>query len=233
VQQPAASSANDGPRTVLLFGATGTAGGSVLQACLAAPEVGEVRAVVRRAPALAHPNLRLVVHQDFLDYGAVAAAFAGVDACFWCLGRSVRQVSGEAEYRTLTRDYAVTAARLLRQQSPAAAFHFISGQGTRADSRMMWARVKAEAERELLAVADAVCWRPAFIDGADAASAPRVYQRLRPLFRLLRPLRSLYVSGEEIGLAMLQATAEGWRSRVVENAEIRALAARRLAAEAS
>jgi hypothetical protein len=126
----------------------------------------------------------------------------------------------------LTRDYAVAAARALRAHSPPAAFHFISGQGTRPDSRMMWARVKAEAETELLAVADAVCWRPAFIDGADAASAPRLYQWLRPAFRLLRPFRSLYVSGEEIGLAMLLATEEGWRRRVVENAEIRQLARR-------
>ncbi|MGD9904581.1 MAG: hypothetical protein AB7U83_14040 [Vicinamibacterales bacterium] len=34
--------------TILLFGATGSAGGSVLRACLAAPEVSEVRAPVRR-----------------------------------------------------------------------------------------------------------------------------------------------------------------------------------------
>jgi uncharacterized protein YbjT (DUF2867 family) len=214
------------PRRVLLFGATGSAGGSVLRVCLRAPAVEEVRAIVRRPLSLADQKLGVWQHGDFADYGSVADAFTKVDACLFCLGISIRQVSGEAEYRRITRDFAVAAARLLRARSPEAAFHFISGQGTRADSRFVWARVKAEAETEVLSIADAVLWRPAFIDGADADHAPRLYQALRPLFRLLRPFRSLYVSGEQIGRAMLQATAEGIRRRVVENAEIRELAAR-------
>ncbi|HEX5872087.1 MAG TPA: NAD(P)H-binding protein, partial [Longimicrobium sp.] len=92
---------------VLVFGATGAAGGSVLRACLDSPHVSEVRAVVRRPLAVAHPKLRVVIHRDFLDYGAAAEAFAGVDACLWCLGISVRQTSGEDEYRTITHDYAL------------------------------------------------------------------------------------------------------------------------------
>jgi uncharacterized protein YbjT (DUF2867 family) len=214
------------PRRVLVFGATGSAGGSVLRVCLRVPAIEEVRAIVRRPLAVADTKLRVWQHRDFADYGAVGEAFADVDACLFCLGISIRQVAGEAEYRRITRDYAVAAAEALRARSPGAAFHFISGQGTRADSRFLWARVKAEAERDLLAVTDAVLWRPAFIDGADADHAPRLYQALRPLFRLLRPFRSLYVSGDEIGRAMLQATAEGLRRRVIENAEIRAIAAR-------
>ena len=43
---------------------------------------------------------------------------------------------------------------------------------------------------------------------------------------LLRPFRSLYVTGDDIGRAMLQATRERLRGRIVENAEIRAIAAR-------
>ena len=36
---------------ILVFGATGSAGGSVLRVCLAAPDVEEVRAIVRRSRA--------------------------------------------------------------------------------------------------------------------------------------------------------------------------------------
>jgi hypothetical protein len=94
------------------------------------------------------------------------------------------------------------------------------------NSRFTWARVKAETERDLMSLVHAVCWRPAFIDGESSNSSPRLYQFLRPLFRLLKPFRSLYVNGQDLGRAMLKATSENIRGRVMENAEIRDLANR-------
>lgn len=212
--------------TILIFGATGSAGGSVLRVALADPAVAEVRAIVRRPPAIAHAKLRLVMHDDYRDFTAVADAFHAVDACFYCLGKSVRQVSGEAEYRTITYDFAVAAAAMVQAGSPGAAFHYISGQGTSLTSRFMWARVKAEAERDLMVRCGAVCWRPASIDGVPSASEPLGYKVLRPVARvLLRPFPAWYVTGEDIGIAMLEATRRGIRNRVFENREIRTLAA--------
>jgi uncharacterized protein YbjT (DUF2867 family) len=211
---------------VILFGATGSAGGSVLSTCLRTARVSEVRVVSRRPIEVAHDKLRVLVHSDFLDFDAIGEAFRGVDACFYCLGVSVTQVPDEATYRTITHDFALAAARAVHAASPDAVFHFISGQGTRADSRFMWARVKAETEAELMDLVDAVCWRPAFIDGEDSRSAPRLYQAMRPLVRLLRPFKSVYVKGDDIGRAMLQATLEQLPGRVIENAEIRAIASR-------
>lgn len=209
---------------ILLFGATGSAGGSVLRVCLQSPQVDEVRIIVRRGPAFAHTKLRALIHADFQDYTKVADAFAGVDACLFCLGKSVSQVSGEEEYRKITHDFAMAAARALQAKNPAAAFHFISGQGTNLNSRMMWARVKAETERDLMQLCDAVCWRPGAIDGVSSESAPRVYRFTRPFFRVLRPFRSLYVSGEDLGRAMLRAVAQNMRGAIIENAQIRDLA---------
>jgi uncharacterized protein YbjT (DUF2867 family) len=210
---------------VLLFGATGSAGGSILEVCLASPQVEALRVITRRPLSRAHGKLREVVHADFEDYTPVAGAFAGADLCLFCLGVSVTQVSRD-EYRRITHDFTLAAAEALRAHSPSAAFHYISGQGTSSGSRFFWARVKAGTERELIERFGAVCWRPAAIDGELSDRAPWLYRAMHPLFRLLKPFRSLYVSGDDLGGAMLQAAAEGIRGRVIENAEIRAIAER-------
>ena len=218
---------------VLLFGASGSAGGCVLDMCLAAPDVKEVRSVVRRPLGMSHPKLREIRHTDFASYSGSEQIFAGVDACLFCLGKSVTQVSGEPEYRRITCDFSMAAALALREQSPDAVFHYVSGQGASLTSRFMWARVKAEAERALLDRVGALCWRPAGIDGKPSVSEPLIFKMARPAYRLFRSFRSLYVSGDDIGLAMLQAMDDGVRERIIKNAELRDMADRRRASQAA
>lgn len=88
---------------VLIFGASGSAGASVLKVCLSEPSVTSVRAIVRRPLAVADTKLEQVQHADFLDYAAVAPAFEDVQLCLYCLGVSVSQVPDESAYRRITR----------------------------------------------------------------------------------------------------------------------------------
>jgi NAD dependent epimerase/dehydratase family len=210
---------------VLLFGATGSAGAAVLDACLAASIVDEVRALTRRPLMSTHPKLRTYVHKDFLDYSTVQEAFRSIDACLFCLGVSATQVSKQ-DYRTITYSYTLAAAEMLKRQSPTAAFHYISGQGTKPNSRMFWSQVKAQVELDLISLIQADCWRPAFIDAKPSSSLPKLYAILHPIGRLLKPFPSLYIHGHDLGRAMLQATVESLRSRIIENAEIRQIASR-------
>lgn len=210
---------------ILLFGATGMVGNAVLEACLATPIVEEVRAITRRGLMSTSPKLRTYVHKDFLDYSTAQEAFRGIDACLFCLGTSVMQVSKE-DYRKVSYSMPLAAAEMLKQQSPGAAFHYISGKGTSLNSRMEWARVKAQAEQDLIALIHADCWRPAFIDAKPSASMPKFYALLVPLGRLAKPFPSFYVHGYDLGRAMLEATKENLRGRIIENPEIRQIAAR-------
>jgi nucleoside-diphosphate-sugar epimerase len=211
---------------ILLFGATGSAGAAVLDACLAASIVDEVRAITRRPMMHTSPKLRTYVHKDFLDYATVEEAFRSIDACLFCLGISATQVSQE-EYRTISYSYPLAAANMLKAKNPRAAFHYISGQGTKAGSRMFWARVKAQTEHDLIELVDADCWRPAFIDAKPSPTLPKIYGYIKPLGRLLlKPFPNLYIHGQDIGRAMLQATVEKLRRRTIENAEIRQIATR-------
>lgn len=209
---------------ILIFGATGAAGGAVLRTALASPLVDELHAIARRSLKIQDPKLKVVEHPNFLDFASASLAFKNVDACLYCLGISVTQVSGETEYRQITHDFAVAAAKALIVNSPNASFHFISGRGTSLESRMMWARVKAETERDLIQLCNATCFRPAFIDAELSDRAPALLQFLRPVFRVLKPFRSLYVSGEDLGKAMLKAVQLNVRGSILENPEIRQMA---------
>ena len=197
----------------------------MLRASLSAPAVTEVRALVRRSTGVTHPKLHEIIHSDYADYSDAIAAFTGVDACFFCLGISVQQVPDEPGYRRIHQRFPVAAATMLRQHSPGAHFHYVSGGRAALDSRWMWARVKAEAERELMTGFGATCWRPAMIDGTPPSPLPAVMVVLRPVLRtLFKPFRSMYVMNEDIGRAMLQATRQGIKNKIIENAELRDLA---------
>jgi hypothetical protein len=211
---------------ILIFGATGLAGGSILKACLVAPVIDEVRVITRRPVCLKHNKLREFVHNDFLNYSGVSDAFAGVDACLFCLGVSAMQVSGEDEYRRITHDITLAAAQELKKSSPSVIFHYISGQGTHGNSHFMWARVKAETEQELIKFMNSACWRPSFIDAEASVSSPRLFKVLQPALKLLKPFNRFYVEGQDLGRAMIQATIENIHGRVIENAEIREIASR-------
>ncbi len=196
-----------------------------MQACLNASVVKEVRVIVRRSLGRADGKLCEFVHPNYLNYDEVTDAFRAVDACLFCLGVSVTQVNKE-DFVKISHDYAIAAAQKLKAESPGAAFHYISGAGTSAESRTFWSRVKGETENELMELVGADCWRPAYIDAEPSATLPRAYALLRPALRLMKPFRSMYVAGEDLGRAMLDATKQKLRRRVIENAEIRELAAR-------
>jgi hypothetical protein len=199
----------------------------VLKTALADPGVTEARVIVRRTPKRTSDKLRVFLHDDFQNYDKVASAFDNVDACFFCLGVSSTQVKDEKDYRRITYDYALAAAKLLKTRSPKSSFHFISGRSTDVNGRWMWARVKGEAERDLMDLVGAVVYRPGAIDGEPSeAQAGTWYEPLRILFKLFAPFRSLYISGDDLGRAMLQATREGLRRTILENPDMRDLADR-------
>src|SRR5258706_9007100 len=192
---------------ILLFGASGTAGGAILQASLNTALVAELRVIVRTPLGRTESNLREFVRADYLDYTAVAAAFRAVDACLFCLGTSVTQVSKE-EYVKISHDYPVAAAKMLKRESSGAAFHYISGAGTNAENRTFWSKVKGQTENEFMDLLEANCFRPAFIDAKPSARVPKVFTLLSPALRVLKPFRSLYGAGGDKGRAMLAGRGE-------------------------
>src|SRR5258708_4281048 len=136
---------------VILFGATGVVGQGVLRECLLDPDVERVLSIVRAPIGRSDPKLREQVHNDFFDFSAIENELAGYNACFFCLGVSSAGMK-EADYRRVTYDITLAAARVLARLNPAMTFVYVSGTGTDSSEkgRSMWARVKGKTENDLL-----------------------------------------------------------------------------------
>ncbi|MGY0020848.1 NAD(P)H-binding protein [Streptomyces sp. cg35] len=196
---------------VLLFGASGMIGQGVLRVCLDDPRVTSVRAVVRAPLGVAHPRLRELVHEDFTDFSDLADEFAEVDACFFCLGVTSAG-RGADEYRRITHDYTLAAARAL-PANPELTFTYVSGEGTDSTERgrSAWARVKGRTENELLAMDfHGYMFRPGYIQPTHGERSRTPLYRwmyaagswLYPVLRRLAPKH--VTTTENLGKAMVE-----------------------------
>lgn len=217
---------------VVLFGATGMVGQGVLRECVRDEGVHEIVAVGRRRTGASDPRLREIVLPDLLDLSGAEDALAGAEACFYCLGVSSTGVS-EAEYRRVTLDVTLAAGRAMARRSPGTSFVFVSGAGADATgrSRLMWARVKGEAENALRALdLKTTVFRPGFIQPGDGiVSRTGLYRAFyavaAPLFPVLERLAPRQVtSTERIGRAMLAVVRRGAPRDILDSGDINALA---------
>jgi uncharacterized protein YbjT (DUF2867 family) len=216
---------------VIIFGATGMVGQGVLRECMLDPEVETVLAVVRRAgslrPKLQNEKVRELVGENFYDFSGMENEFGGYDACFFCLGVSSVGMK-EAEYRRVTYELTIAAARTLVKVSPGMTFVYVSGAGTDAKGRQMWARVKGETENALLEMGfkAAYMFRPGLIvplHGIRSKTAvyQMTYTLLTPLLALLlRAFPKHVTTTEQVGRAMLRVAKQGYPKAVLEAADI-------------
>jgi uncharacterized protein YbjT (DUF2867 family) len=158
----------------------------------------------------------------------------GFDACFFCLGVSAAGMS-EQDYRRVTYDLTISAAKTLVRLNPALTFIYVSGAGTDGTerSRMMWARVKGKTENDLLKMPfrAAYMFRPGYIQPLHGIRTKTkwygaLYAIMGPLYPLWKRLLPGYVTTTEcVGRAMLNVTRHGTPKRFLENRDINDLCA--------
>lgn len=214
---------------VLLFGATGMIGQGVLRECLQDPDVQNVLSIVRHSGGREHPKLQEIVHENFLDFSRLEPDLTGLDACLFCLGVSSAGMT-EDDYRRVTYDITLAAARTLARLNPDMTFIYVSGAGTDSteQGRSMWARVKGMTENAIfrLPFKAAYMFRPAGIQPLHGiTSRTRLYRLFyaaaRPLFPLLHAiLPHLMTTTEQLGRAMLAVAKHGFTASVIESRDI-------------
>ncbi|MDR6842504.1 NAD-dependent epimerase/dehydratase family protein [Pseudoxanthomonas sacheonensis] len=214
---------------IILLGASGMVGQGVLIECLRDPRVERVLAVGRSASGRQDAKLQDLIHADLYDLSAVEGQLRGYDACFYCLGVSSVGMA-EAEYTRITYDMTLVVANVLARLNPGMTFIYVSGANTDSSEqgRSMWARVKGRTENALLRLPFKAVYlfRPGGIQPLHGVQ-PKVGW-IRAIYAMTAPLLSLAVryapsamtTSERVGLAMINATARGTPSRILESRDI-------------
>lgn len=136
----------------------------------------------------------------------------------------------EDDYRRITYDMTLAAARPLARLNPGMTLTYVTGAGTDStgQGRLMWARVKGKTENDLLKLPfkAAYMFRPGAIQPlhgvrSKTAWVQAIYTATSPLLTLLHQVAPQYVTTtEEIGRAMLAVAKRGYPAPILEMADI-------------
>ncbi len=203
---------------ILLFGATGMVGQGVLRECLLDSDVELVQTIGRKATGQVNSKLKEVEHADLWNYDKIYHQLTGFDACFFCLGTPSFRKS-ELDYRRITHDLTLAAARILSKLNPRMTFIYVSGEGADSseDGPVMWARVRGRTENALQALPfhSVYIFRPGVIQPLHGIKSKTFlyrsfYTLAKPLIPLLRKAFPGKISTtEQIGRAMLKVAKSG------------------------
>jgi uncharacterized protein YbjT (DUF2867 family) len=221
-------------KKVIITGASGMVGKGVLLECLDHPEIETVLVVGRTSLQLVHPKLTEVLLNDFTNYTAAENKLIGYNACYFCLGVSAGGMK-EEDYRKITYDYTLALGKTLLKLNPTLTFIYVSGQGTDSTEkgRMMWARIKGKTENDLLALgfAQVFMFRPGVIlplrgIKSKTPSYQFFYTYFSWLFYIIKAISpASIVDTTQLGLAMINATLQGYNKKIITPKDIQALAA--------
>lgn len=210
-------------RTVVLAGATGLVGGSILAGLLADSSVAMVHSLGRRNLSVVHP--RLTCH--IVDFAALPP-LPHVDEVYLALGTTIRDAGSQAAFRAVDFDANLAVARAALTAG-AQRCGLVSSVGANANSKVFYSRVKGELEEALgqLAFASLVIARPSLLVGDRAAlgQPTRALEKAALSFsKVLRPLipnkyRPIYAA--QVARALLNQTPVAEGRIILHNDELR------------
>jgi uncharacterized protein YbjT (DUF2867 family) len=213
---------------LLVTGATGLIGAALVEQALQDEAITELILLVRKDPALRHPKLRIILHQDYLELDSLRETIRQADALAWCLGTSQTQV-GRKEYEKITVEYTAAFAAVCKALNPGIRFVFVSGDGAdrTEKSSTLFRKLKGRAENILFSsgLENLVIVRPdAVRPRTKNKRAPLAYKLAYPFFPLLEWLAPHKVIWSDVlGRAILALVKEGAAGRIIENRELRDL----------
>jgi len=195
---------------VLITGASGMVGRSVLLECIDDKRIDRITLVLRNEINLQHPKINQIILNDFTRFDEVKLKFGRPDACFHCMGVSSVGLN-ENEFSKLTFDISKSLADVMFDLNPEMVICYVSGTGTDSSEKgkTMWARVKGKTENYLLkkGFSKAYMFRPGAIIPEKGIKSRTgwynaLYVILRPFFPILKQSNNITTS-TLLGKAMI------------------------------
>ncbi len=210
---------------VLITGATGMIGSSVLQTHLRIAECTEIIVLTRRSTAMNDPKLTEVIIHDFLNLELDTNLLQNIDVVQYCLGSYTGTVPADL-FRQINVDYPRVLAKALMNHNESIRFCLLSGQGAdrTEKSRLQFAKDKGAIEN-ILSSMDGVSlhsFRPGYIYPVEPRREPNFTYKLSrwlyPVLKLMGPKYS--IPSTDLANAMVQVGMHGHSLEVLENQDI-------------
>jgi uncharacterized protein YbjT (DUF2867 family) len=217
--------------SVIITGATGMIGESVVDQCLKHESIERILVINRRPSDIVHLKLKELIHADLNNISPIAQELNGYDACFFCVGVSSLGMA-ESLYYELTYALTMNFAKSLASINNKMTFCYISGAGTDSTEKgkSMWARVKGKTENDLMKLPFKAVYnfRPAALIPYLPVKPTQTYQSVKYMKWLLVLLRPVFPNAiirlQDFGLAMINSALYGYSKHILEVKDIRNLA---------
>jgi nucleoside-diphosphate-sugar epimerase len=212
---------------ILITGATGMVGRSVLLECLEDNTINTVYLLSRKSIDIKHPKIKEVLISDFEKITTETFQGLSIVACFHCMGISSVGQTEEA-FSKVTFELTKLLMDALFTLNPTMVVTYVSGTGTdeTEKGKVMWARVKGKTENYILSKGfkKSFMFRPGMIlPEKGVKSSTFLYQFfyviLRPFFPLFRLSKNVTTSSK-LGKAMIRLVTKEYRSIYIENSDV-------------
>ena len=199
-------------------------GNIILDHCLSSSKINKVTSLVRKKSNNTPPKLKEVIIEDFTDYTNHRDLFQNIDSAFFCIGVYTGSVSDKL-FKEITVDYAVSFAKVLKENSPNAKLCLLSGAGAdrTEKSKTSFALYKGMAENQIdILGVEFYAFRPGYIYPVEPRKEPNLmYSIMRNLYPILRLLGSNFsIKSTELAKAMYEIGIKGTDKRIFENNDL-------------
>ncbi|NDD90931.1 oxidoreductase [bacterium] len=209
---------------VVIAGATGLTGRSLIEALSQDQRISTIRALVRK-PGTLPPTTKLeevvLSNEDFLHLSESSDPRLSGELYLCALGTTIRKAGSKSEFRKV--DFtAVTEFSKLCEKRGGKSLGVVSAIGSNKHAPNFYSRVKGEAEQAILAldISRVVIARPALLIGDR--SEKRLAERAGiKLFRALSPVLPLKIRSflgtpvESLARRLLESTLQGSPGKII------------------